>query len=252
MTSREQKDALKRSLHYMDVPIRPSHLIETQSLAREGFRPGKRKLSFWEFLGAQVRFIGWKIWLSQAVTLLFLCGIFFLLWGRALGSPRTAGMLLCCCSLLTFMTALPFLHRARRYGMCEVEMAARTSGLKQLGGKLMIIGIGDFAMLGSIFCFLVAKTSLSPGGILLSLLLPFLAASSGLLYLIGHTPGSKWVQNSVVVCGVLFLGFSLLTNVVLFRQELKWAAVCAALAVCCVCQARTVFRNPAYEESLLL
>ena len=153
---------------------------------------------------------------------------------------------------MTFMTALPFLHRARRYGMCEVEMAARTSGLKQLGGKLMIIGIGDFAMLGSIFCFLVAKTSLSPGGILLSLLLPFLAASSGLLYLIGHTPGSKWVQNSVVVCGVLFLGCSLLTNVVLFRQELKCAAVCVALAVCCVCQARTVFRNPAYEESLLL
>lgn len=135
MTSREQKDALKRSLHRMDVPIRPSHLIETQSLVRESLRPGKRRLSFWEFLGAQVRFIGWKIWLFQAVTLLFICGIPFLLWGRELGSPRTAGTLLCCCSLLTFMTALPFLHRARRYGMCEVEMAARTSGLKQVGGE---------------------------------------------------------------------------------------------------------------------
>lgn len=251
MTSLEQKEALKRALQ-RPAPVRQARLQETQNLARKALRPVKKRLSFWAFLGTQVRFIGWKIWLSQAVTLLFL----FLLWGPVWGSLWSARTLLCCCSLLIFMTALPFLHRAKRFGMCEVEMAARFSGVKQLGAKLLIIGIGDFTMLSSMFCFAVVKTALDPGSVFFSLLLPFLAASSGLMYLIGHTPGSKLVQNSVVVCALLFLGSTVLTNTspVLFRQDttLLWAAACIALAACCVFQARRVFRNPSYEEIQLL
>ncbi len=249
-----QKKDLKRSLQRQVVPVRQAHLRETQALARKALyrRAKKQRLSFWHFLGTQVRFIGWKVWLSQAVTLLFLCWAPLLLWGRIGGSPRSAGMLLCGCSLLIFMTALPFLHRSKHFGMCEVEMAAKFSGVKQLAAKLMIIGIGDITMLSSIFCFVMNKTALDPGSVLVSLLLPFLAASCGLLYLIGHTPGSKLVHNSVVICALLFLGFTLLANASLFRATLSWAVVCIGLAICCICQTRSVFLHSSYEEIQLL
>lgn len=254
MTKRELETRLRSSLH---TPAQPARFQETLRLARKAVqeRPGSRRISFFEFLGTQVRFIGWKIWLFQALTLLILSSLSFSLWKTFLITPWSAGFLLSCCSLLITMTALPFLHRSKRYQMCEVELAARFSGVKQLGAKLLILCIGDLAMLSSIFCFALAKTSLSPSSALFYMLLPYLTAASGLLYLIGHTPSAKWMQNSVLVCGALFLGFSLLVKVspsFLSQGSPLYAAACLVLAACCAYQTHSIFYRSPYEEIQLL
>lgn len=256
MTKHELENALRQSLQR--TPANPPHIQDTLLLARQALRlrSTRNRLSFWGFLGSQVRFIGWKIWLFQAFTLLPLTCLIFSLWHSIGASPRSAGILLSGCSLLIFMTALPFLHRSKRYQMCEMEMAVRFSGVTQLVAKLLIISVGDLAMLTSIFCFVIVKFSLEPDSVFFYLLLPFLTAASGLLYLIRHTPGSKLPQNSVLVCGLLFLGLALLTMVppvFLPRQSSPlWWVICTVLAGCCAYQTRSVFYQSSFEEIQLL
>lgn len=250
MTKHELETALRQSLQ--SPPAHSPRLPETLLLAKQGLRARKKGLGFWGFLGSQVRFIGWRIWLFQAVTLLAMFLGVFSLWS-SLG-PRSAGILLSGCSLLIVMTALPFLHRSRRYQMCEVEMAARFSSAKQLGAKLLILSLGDFAMLSSMFCFVVTRFSLSPDQVFLYLLLPFLTAASALMYLIRHTPGSELPRNSVLVCALLFLGSALMGKVppvFLPGSALPWI-LCLALAGCCVYQTHRVFSQSSYEEIQLL
>lgn len=256
MTKHELETDLRRSLH--NAPLRPARLGEILSLVKAEIKqhPVPKRLSFWGFLGSQVRFIGWKIWFFQALTLLVLSALSFSLWNTSLISPRLAALLLSGCSILSVMTALPFLHRSRRYQMCEVELAARFSGVKQLGAKLLILSIGDLAMLSSIFCFAVAKTDLPVSSVFYCLLLPYLTATSGLLYLIGHTPGTKWMQNSVLVCGILFLGLFLLTKASpMFQPDSAspiWVMACLVLAACCVYQTHSIFSQSPYDEIQLL
>lgn len=258
MTNRDLKAQLKKSLHVSRTPVRPAHVRETLTLAERQLqkRPAPKKLSYWSFLGTQVRFIGWRIWLFQALTLLLLTGALFPLGLNLFGSLHTVRMMLVGCSILVFMTALPFLCRPKRYQMCEVEMAAKISGSKQLGAKLLIICIGDLSMLCSLFCFALARTDLAFGSVLLCLLLPFLASSCGLMYLIRHTSPTKLMQNSVVVCGCLFLGAALLMNLppIFFSLESYplWALVCILLALSCVYQTHAIFYGSFYEEVQLL
>lgn len=254
MTNRELEAQLKTALHKAAFPVRPAHFQETLSLVSDELRkhPARKRLSYWEFLGTQVRFIGWKIWLFQALTLLLLGCLSYSLRQSFLDSPRSAGLLLSCCSLLISMTALPFLHRSRRYRMCEVEMAARFSIIKQLGARLLILSIGDFAMLCSLFCFTLAKTALPRSSVFLYLLLPYLTATSGMLYLIRHTPSVKWAQNSVLVCGSLFLLFSLLTAPSPLSlpepSSPVWGIACLVMAACCLRQTHFIFAPNSLEK----
>lgn len=258
MTNHELETQLKNALHSAGAPVRPAHVQQTLTLTKAilSKRTAPKRLSCWRFLGTQVRFIGWKIWLFQAIVLLLLTGALFPLRLYFLGSLYTVRTLLIGCSILVLMTALPFLYRSRRCQMCEVELAAKVSGSKQLGAKLLIICIGDLSMLCSLFCFALARTDLEPGSVLLCLLLPFLASASGLLYLIGHTPGAKLMQNSVVVCGSLFLGSALLMELPPIFLSSKayplWALVCILLALSCVFQTHGIFHDSSYEEVQLL
>lgn len=256
MTNHELETQLRKALHSANAPVRPAHVQQTLTLTKAALskRTDPKRLSCWGFLGTQVRFIGWKIWLFQIVTLLLMTGALFPLRLNFLGSLHTVRVLLVGCSILVFMTALPFLSRSRRYQMCEVEMAAKVSGSKQLGAKLLIISMGDFSMLCSLFCFALAKTDLRPGVLCLYLLLPFLSSASGLLYLIGHTPVSRLAQNSVVVCAGLFLGFTLLTRLVSTSRNLTLigSIACVLLIFACAYQAHTLFYKSPYEEIQLL
>lgn len=256
MTNHELETRLKNALHSTASPVRSTHVRETISLAGEPLakRKASKKLSYWRFLGTQVRFIGWKIWLFQAVTLLLLTGIVFSLLHSLAGSPVSVGILLSGCSFLVFLTALPYLYRSKRYQMCEVEMAAKVPGVRQLGAKLLIIGIGDFSMLLSLFCFALVKTDLRPGSLCLYLLLPFLSSVCGLLYLIGHTPVSKLAQNSVIVCASLFLGFTILAGLVSASRDLTLigSIACVLLVFVCVFETHTIFYHAPYEEIQLL
>lgn len=256
MTNREMEDQLRKALHHTGAPVSSAHRKETQALMEAALSKhhAPARMSSWGFLGTQVRFIGWKIWLFQALTLLILTGVIFSLRRFFPDNPHLVGVLMSGCSFLIFGTAIPFLYRSRRYQMSEVEMVTRFSGVRQLGAKLLIIGIGDFSMLCSLFCVALVKTGLPPEILGLYLLLPFLSSASSLLYLIGHTPVSKLAQNSVVVCAGLFLGFTLLTRLISTSQDLIriGAIVCILLLFVCGFETHTIFYHSPYEEIQLL
>jgi hypothetical protein len=51
--------------------MRNDHMNETIYLVRNEIakKAGRKRLSFWQFLKTQIRFIGWKIWVMQLVVL---------------------------------------------------------------------------------------------------------------------------------------------------------------------------------------
>ena len=193
MRKQNFRNLLRSTMQEVELPVRNEHLQKTISLAKNEWkeRVVRPRITFSKFLAAQIKFVGWKIWLAQAIVVLCLSFLLVYLGDYILNNPRNGALLLCCISILVLMSAFPFIQRSVRYKMYEIETATRFSATKQLLAKLLIIGIGDISMLCSIVCVAIINTPLETKSILLYLLLPFLIASSGLLYLIGHTPIEK-------------------------------------------------------------
>ena len=235
------RNLLRSSMQDVEIPVRYEHLQKTISLAKNEWkkRVVRPRITFSKFLTTQIKFVGWKIWLAQAIVLLCLSYLLVFFGDYILNNQRNVALLLCCISILVLMSAIPFIQRSIRYKTYEIETATRFSATKQLLAKLLIIGIGE-----------------ETKSILLYLLLPFLIASSGLLYLIGHTPIEKISQNSVVICMVLFLAFTILdkTYPIFYQQafSLKWAAICIVLVLFCIYQIRYILYRSSYEEMQLL
>lgn len=258
MRKQNFRNLLRNSMQDVETPVRYEHLQKTISLAKNEWkkRVVRPRITFSKFLTTQIRFVGWKIWLAQAIVLLCLSYLLVFFGDYILNNQRNVALLLCCISILVLMSAVPFIQRSIRFKTYEIEAAARFSATKQLLAKLLIIGIGDISMLSSILCVAIINTPLGTKSILLYLLLPFLIASSGLLYLIGHTPIEKISQNSVVICMVLFLAFTILdkTYPIFYQQafSLKWAAICIVLILFCIYQIRYILYRSSYEEMQLL
>ena len=193
MRKQNFRNLLRSTMQEVELPVRNEHLQKTISLAKNEWkeRVVRPRITFSKFLAAQIKFVGWKIWLAQAIVVLCLSFLLVYLGDYILNNPRNGALLLCSISILVLMSAFPFIQRSVRYKMYEIETATRFSATKQLLAKLLIIGIGDISMLCSIVCVAIINTPLETKSILLYLLLPFLIASSGLLYLIGHTPIEK-------------------------------------------------------------
>ena len=231
------RNLLRSSMQDVEIPVRYEHLQKTISLAKNEWkkRVVRPRITFSKFLTTQIKFVGWKIWLAQAIVLLCLSYLLVFFGDYILNNQRNVALLLCCISILVLMSAIPFIQRSIRYKTYEIETATRFSATKQLLAKLLIM---------------------ETKSILLYLLLPFLIASSGLLYLIGHTPIEKISQNSVVICMVLFLAFTILdkTYPIFYQQafSLKWAAICIVLVLFCIYQIRYILYRSSYEEMQLL
>lgn len=146
-----------------------------------------QRLRFASFLGTQVRFIGWKIWLVQALVLIASNQALSFRLGEVYFLDATIAMrCLSCLSLLVLLTALPVLANASRCHMHELEAPTYFSSLQLLAAKLIIVGIGDMGMLTGLWLYALTHTPLSASVLPLCLLAPFLAAAAGLLTLLNH------------------------------------------------------------------
>lgn len=213
----------------------------------------RRRISYPAFLKRQLRFIGWQIWLAQGAVLILLY--------MALNGPLNdylkdgvlgIAFLLCCLSVLVLLSSVPMIHRSIRYKMREVELSTRFSAVKLLLARLIIIGIGNLVLLGAIFLFTVANTSLQTESVLLYLLLPYLAACCGFLYLLGHAPADKLEAYSVGLGCLMLGGFVILRRFYsnFFRQTFSagWLLVCFLLLLFGIRQLRYIMYRSAYAQ----
>lgn len=250
---------LKDALNLSDIQINKTHLQQTLFLARQELRqkPNYKHIKFQTFFVSQIRFIGWKIWAMQGFLLVLLCSALSISFGNTfLHNQRYVVMILCSVAILVLMTAIPFIHRALRYKMHEIELSTYFSSIRLLVAKLLIISIGDIFMLSSILFLTVIKTSLNIGNVLLYLLLPFLAASCGCLYLIGHISAERFSSYCTGMCGLLFCGLVMLNRFypIFFNSHFFdcWVIICFLLLFFCIHQfCYIIYRSPYAEMQLV-
>ena len=222
-----------------DLKISEEHLIQTMREVRMAYksRRQRERIRYPAFLLRQIRFVGAPVWLLQGFLLL--CA--FWLFGFAdIGAvsnlaPRHLPVLLGCFAVFIAMTSIPFIGRSARYKMLETEMATRISIPKLLLTRISIIGIGNVLLLTVSFLLANTKAELGAGSVALYLLLPYLIACCGCLFIQAYTHRGYQGFISTVFCfsltALLFVLYK--TAPVLYEQASApvWGALCALCAV---------------------
>lgn len=201
----------------------------------------RKRIGFGSFMKRQVSFVGWKIWFMQGVLFFLLYGIFTIPFsGYFRMNVSYMAFFLCCLTVLLMMSAAPILYRSVRYTMYEVELVCRFSMISLLFARICIIGIGNLAMLGGVLGVTVVRSALRMESALLYILLSFLAAGGGFLYLLGHWPAEKFLNGSIgfgsALIGLLFLLRRIYPAFFTQTFTAGWAAVCLVLFAFCIGQ----------------
>lgn len=247
MTNHQLEHELHQVFQMAEEPA-PQALLD---LARQEAQRRGQRIGFWKFLLLQIRFLGWKIWAAQGAALLVVCLWLSRSFGQELWSrPQSVAGLLLCLSVLTVMSAPPLLYRSVRCRMQEVEAASRFSSNRLLMARLLIIGLGDGAMLGGILLTAALGSALSPGTAALLVCLPFLLCAGGCLYLLGHVPPRQFLTGSLGLCGTLLGALLLLNRHGLLGQRFfpGWGLLCLGLLGFCIHQLRFLGGQSAYTE----
>lgn len=236
-----------------DAPIPPELLAQARTLSASR----RKRLSFPQFLCRQIQFIGLKVWAAQLLCLgLLWLGLSTFLGQSFYQRPQWAIQLLLCLSVVVAMAAPPFLYRSVRYGMQEVEAAARFSSLSLLLARMLILAIGDLALFSGLLFFAVARSPLPLTTALLSLGLPFLIFSGGALFLLSHCSAKVFFAGSTALGAALLVG---ILNLGRFLPSLlapeQWPvhlAVLALLLIFSAQQLRRLFFHSPYPSSQVL
>lgn len=236
MTKETFEKELRAALH--EAPASDTAVQEAVAQARAavGRQGAVARIGFAAFLGRQVRFIGWKIWLLQALCLLVANGLLCASCGMAYFThPRLLVQCLCCLSVLVMLTALPVLYESVRCRMHEVEAATRFSATRLLAAKLLLVGAGDLVMLAGLWLSALWLTPLEARLIPLCLLLPFLLTASGCLTLLERLTPARFCGGSVLWGILLCLAFSFVNRQGLALSALFWPSLALCLILIGYC-----------------
>ncbi|MGI6174982.1 MAG: hypothetical protein ACOYJC_02230 [Christensenellales bacterium] len=222
-----------------DLKISEEHLIQTMRQTRMAYqnRRQRERIRYSVFLLRQIRFVGAPIWLLQG--LLLLCA--FWLFGFAdIGTvsnlaPRHLPVLLGCFAVFIAMTSIPFIGRSVRYRMLETEMATRISIPKLLLARISIIGISNVLLLAVSFLFASKKAEFGAGSVALYLLVPYLVACCGCLFIQAYANKGYQGFVSTAFCfsltALLFVLYKAAPMVYDQASTPVWGVLCAVCAV---------------------
>lgn len=255
ISSGQLKNALQMKERMDKETIREACIcrIGTQAVSVIDEKRKRRRIGFMSFLGRQVRFIGWRIWLMQGIGMILLCGMGNVMFRELLASYiHNIPYFLCFISILVLFSTVPLVYRSFRYAMYETELATRFSAVRLLAARLLAIALGNFVILGVILLLAASQVSIPASQAVLYLLLPYLAASGGFLYLLRRIPAERSQICSVCWGCLLACLFTLLKRFCpfFFRQTFSpgWAVVCLALLFFCIGQFRNLIYDSVYTQ----
>lgn len=214
---------------------------------REVIRP----IGLWQFVKQQIRFVGWKIWILQLVMLIFLSVQFLSITKLSFGiSLNMISHFVFACALLTSAVILPVIYRSRRYQMHEVEACTYFSSSRILLSNVLIIWLGDLAVISCIALLVASKTATGFSMVVLDTFLPFGAASFGIFCVMGHCPAKFLLPISSGIYAVLLLSHILINvnDLLFFNQTIVRLVLCICFAVACLQQLYTILQKPVYAE----
>lgn len=221
------------------LQISEEHLAQTMQAARMAYqdRRQRERIRYPAFLLRQVRFIGATVWLLQGLLLVCAGWLFgFAITGSASDlAPRHLPVLLDCFAVFIAMTGIPFIGRSAQYRMLETEMATRISLPKLLLTRILMIGTGNILLLTVAFFLASTKAELGTGSIALYLLLPYLMACCGCLFIQAYAHSGQQGFVSTAFCfaltALLFVLYRTAPAVYEQASVGAWGAVCAVCAV---------------------
>lgn len=161
-------------------PVRADAPAKLLALCREEYKSRSRvsRAGKWELVRAQLRFTALPVWALQGALLVFIC----LMFGAASPSMDIVPACASIAAELSALTLLPFCNRAARYGMREIEAAARFNSSRLMLARLVAVGIGDAVC--------VSATALLLGGaayeVLILVVTPFLLTAALSLTVLEH------------------------------------------------------------------
>lgn len=218
------------------LQISEEHLVQTMREARIAYqnRRNRERIRYPAFLLRQVRFVGAPVWLLQGFLLLCAFWLFGLADIVSDFAPRHLPVLLGCFSVFIAMTGIPFIGRSAQYKMLETEMATRISIPKLLLTRISIIGVGNVLLLIVSFLLASMKAELGAGSVALYLLLPYLIACCGCLFIqtYAHRGYQGFVSTSLCfsLTALLFVLYKAAPMVYEQASAPVWGALCAVCA----------------------
>lgn len=255
MNQKDMRQQLKTALHTDDANMSQEDmdsLIETL-LVESSMRKKRRPIGTFDFLKRQVRFIGWRIWFCQGILLTCILIMFVGFVNQSIGDvTRMIKHLLFGFSLLVSAVILPTIYRSLRYRMQEVEATTYFSTARILIAKLIVVGLGDLVMLFGIWFCASVKTSISISSITLYVFLPFLLASCGLFYIMGHCNIRLLLPESAGYYILLCAGYIITRRFqpIIFEKNFSvvWVVMCVFLIVTCLYQVYQIIKKAAFTE----
>ncbi len=234
--NKERRSKLQAALKNQPVlQISEAHRMQTIEAARIEYRSRRQRerIRYPAFLLRQVRFIGAPVWLLQGLMLLCACWFFgFALTAGLYGLvSRHLPLLLCCFAVFIAMTGIPFLGRSAKYRMLEVELATRISLPGLLLTRILLVGASDTLLLGVALLLVGTGTELEAGSVAAYLLLPYLVACCGCLFIQvqahGRYRGFVCTAFCFLLVALLFMLYRTFPQV--YEQALLgiWGVLCA-------------------------
>ncbi|MBC9785803.1 hypothetical protein H1S01_15060 [Heliobacterium chlorum] len=205
---------LKEILHRYSVPeIDPAHLRQTIQLAQKELNRARiyGKITFWELLAGQIRYISPYIWIAQAALLVL---VFSLLphLSRIGDAQQTAMAVLSTSSPLLALVAVPELGKSLHYQMWEMEMACRFNLQKLILLRLILFGVADLIVITTLLLFSSTHSPVSLIHLGMYILVPFTMANSLYLFILRKVRGKAATAAALSAGIFLSLGFALLSR----------------------------------------
>lgn len=244
MSLRVEKE-IRNYLHEGSVVPNPEVVqnIVEQSIEFISNATHREHRSIWTIAYDQVRFIGWRTWLLQAAVFCFSFAFAFTFLSVA-SFNSLIPTLISLISVLVSLSMVPFLYRAKRFAMLEVEGATWLSGRRLMFIRAVVFSICDILCALVIFLTALIKSDVSVMGLFFSAMLPCLAASVGLLNIVQKEDLSIFGTKYILLCLALAIAFVL----VFIKTPTLWNNVIQSilaiiLLVAYVVQIRQGLRN---------
>ena len=205
----EFEKELRNYLHNEGASPRPEAMHETIEKSMEiisniGFR---RHRSIGAIVLEQIRFIGWRTWLLQAIV--FCIALAFEISCLSVHSLiRLIPALMSLISVFVALSMLPFLYRAKQYSMLETESSAWLSGRRLVFIRAIIFTACDIMCALVMFLTALTKSDVSAIVLFFSALLPCLVISVGLLMLVRKENLTDFGVKYVFLCTGAAIGFA--------------------------------------------
>ena len=203
----------------MSIKPDPRHVEQTACLAEDEFQAAslrEKPMRFPAFVLRQIRYAGRYVFGLQAVLLLLILTVFYYVSIRwDLREPgifwylyRRIPLLLCGAGVMAAWSCVPVLSRSYRWKMAEVEAAACSQ--IRLRMAWLCIGGGSAISTGAAAAAAAWKLwTVSLGVRAAYLILPFLLAGNGILFLAARCKDRRFFIDGTVALTAGFLVFAL-------------------------------------------